>query len=386
MSTNAAATMAIHHRFADSAFPLGVFAISRAALFLLAYFSLIFLPMNPQAAWQPYRQNLFLDGWIRWDAGWYTRIAEGGYNNLPIELNYRDTAFFPMYPLAIAGAKVVLQDTYLSGILISNLAFLIALVILFHLIRDRYGSAIAERSIVLLVVFPFSYYFSAVYTESLFLLTVVGAFYFGTRKRWVYAGLCAAMSAATREVGVLTIVGLVVLYLEQIDFAWRKIRPNILWIALGAIGLLSYAVYFGIRFGNPLQFVTSHVDSGWQAGVAIGLVLDAARSLTSLRSIAAGSYPALNVAHLSMCGIVVILTVMTWRLLRPSDALWTTLMVLISVTRWDIMGRLTIVIFPLFIVAAMLLKDERKYQSVLYISTLFLALFTILFTHSYWVA
>ena len=105
------------------------------------------------------------------------------------------------------------------------------------------------------------------------------------RGKVAWAGVCAAISGATREVGVLTMLGLAILYLEQIGFAWRKIRLNILWILLGAIGIVGYMAFLWLRFGNPLQFMDSHVNSAWQIGADSKLALDALRQFLSVKNI-----------------------------------------------------------------------------------------------------
>jgi hypothetical protein len=40
---------------------------------------------------------------------------------------------------------------------------------------------------------------------------------------------------------------------------------------------------------------------------------------------------------------------------------------------------------PLFIVAALLMKTDRWFQTIAYVSILMLALFTVMFVHWYWV-
>src|SRR6185295_15595271 len=111
---------------AENAAPLGVFAVTRAGLCLLVYFSLIFMPLQAPDLWRSNPQNLFIDGWARWDAGWYRDIAERGYTNTPKaepgQQGQRDTAFFPLYPLTIRLFNIVFGDTFLSGLIISNTA------------------------------------------------------------------------------------------------------------------------------------------------------------------------------------------------------------------------------------------------------------------------
>jgi len=196
--------------------PLGVFAASRAGLGLLMYLSLALLPMRAGTFWRAYPDNLLLDGWVRWDAAWYRDIAEHGYTNMPShEAFQRDTAFFPLYPLLMRALHVVVPDLYLCGLLISNVAVLAALILIYRLTSARYDAGVAQRAITVLAIYPFSFFFSAVYSESLFLLAATGAFVLGERRRWGWAALSAAAAGATRLVGVVTVLGLVLLYLDQ---------------------------------------------------------------------------------------------------------------------------------------------------------------------------
>ena len=59
---------------------------------------------------------------------------------------------------------------------------------------------------------------------------------------------------------------------------------------------------------------------------------------------------------------VLIVTPLTWRRLPPAYAAWTTAMVVGSLRSYLGMGRFAVVLFPLFVVAALLLRDERAFQ------------------------
>jgi hypothetical protein len=375
---------------AENAVPLGVFAATRVGLYVLVYLSLVFVPLKDPGLWRAYPQNLFLDGWARWDAGWYRDIAEQGYTNIPKaesgQQGQRDTAFFPLYPLAIRLFTIVFGDTFLAGLIISNLAFLFALIVLFHLLSHVYGAEIARRTIILLAIYPFSLFFSAMYSESLFLLAAVLAFYLGERKQWFWAALAAAAASATRVVGIAVVLGLLVLYLEQIDWRRRRIRPAILWTLLGAAGLGGYMAFLAQRFGDPLLFVRSQQVPGWAAGLEFRSALGTIRDSLSLRAIAAGHYPAIDMIQLGIFGLALGLCALAWHRIGRAYAIWSITTLLISFLSWRSMGRLVLVIFPLFLVAALLLHQSRWYPIIVYISVLLLALFSIMYAHFYWVA
>ena len=120
----------------DSREPLLVFALTRGGLFLLAFLSLAVLPLNqdPSVAtpgggpWRGFPDNLWLDGWGRWDAGWYRHIAMHGYVDQAVgPTGQRNLAFYPLYPLTMRLVSLPGLDPLAAGILISNLAFLGAL-------------------------------------------------------------------------------------------------------------------------------------------------------------------------------------------------------------------------------------------------------------------
>src|SRR5207244_3847982 len=136
-----------------------------------------------------------------WDSVYYVQIAQDGYTNA------KQAGFFPLYPhvIGVLGAPII------TGVLLSLVAFAAALVLFDRLAVLETGSAlVARRSVWLLALFPASLFFSAVYTEGLFLALSVGAFLAARSGRWAWAGILGGLTAATRNVGVVLLVPLVV--------------------------------------------------------------------------------------------------------------------------------------------------------------------------------
>src|SRR5436190_23296584 len=70
-----------------------------------------------------------IDGTDRWDAGWFERIAQEGYDP-----NDASAAFFPGYPLTIRAITIALPvGEPGAALLVSNTAFLGSLIVLFAL-------------------------------------------------------------------------------------------------------------------------------------------------------------------------------------------------------------------------------------------------------------
>ena len=94
------------------------FLLSRVGLFLLAYLSLILIPVvTGEGFWRAFPQNLFLDGWSRWDSGWYIDIARNGYSDT-LQNVYMNVAFFPLYPLLIKGVQYLTGNFHTAGMLV----------------------------------------------------------------------------------------------------------------------------------------------------------------------------------------------------------------------------------------------------------------------------
>ena len=67
----------------------------------------------------------------------------------------------------------------------------------------------------LICVFPTSYFFLMPYTESLFFLLAVTAFWGARRGEWAVAATAAALAALTRSVGIVLAPALLVEALHQ---------------------------------------------------------------------------------------------------------------------------------------------------------------------------
>ena len=91
--------------------------------------------------WRGFPTNLWLDGWARWDAGWYEHIAKHGYVDQAVgPAGQRNLAFYPLYPLTMRLLSLAGPEPLPAGILISNLALLAALLLLHRMARARFGA------------------------------------------------------------------------------------------------------------------------------------------------------------------------------------------------------------------------------------------------------
>jgi Mannosyltransferase (PIG-V) len=380
----------------DSREPLLVFAVTRGALFLLAYLSLAVLPLNQepglatpgQAPWRGFPNNLWLDGWARWDAGWYRHIATHGYVDQVVgPTGQRNLAFYPLYPLTMRVVSLVGLDPLAAGILVSNLAFLAALVLLHRLVRARFGADVAFRCVLLLSVFPFSFYFSAVYSESLFVLLAVASLYLAHQERWAAAAFCALLCGATRAPGLALAPALGLLYLERIQFDLRRVRLDALWLGLSVLGPVLFYAYLHLAFGDPwLAFKATRVPGWWQGGVNLKPAERAVRALRSLETLRTGQFPVVFDLNLLAAAVSAGSLVAVFRRQPLAWGVFGLLIVASGVLQPGGWGRYVLPAFPVFLAWALGLERRWAFTGVVVTSTLLLALLTILYTHWYWVA
>ena len=115
-----------------------------------------------------------LEPWAHWDGVWFVRIAADGY-----AAHLHSEAFFPLYPLLVRAVEAGVGDYVVAGLLVSLACYAGAMVVLFRLAGAELGERVALWSVVFVSLFPTALFFQAVYSESLFLLLTLLAFWWG---------------------------------------------------------------------------------------------------------------------------------------------------------------------------------------------------------------
>jgi len=222
-------------------------------------------PVVPEAFWQgvqPATEGLrgkLVGPWLRWDALWYVRIAERGY-----DAGDGSTAFFPLYPLMIRAVTFIAGGDYaVAAMLVANTACLAALTALYALSRWEIGKEGARRALVYQTLFPTAFYLYAPYTESLFLLWVVCSLYAARRERWWLAGATGCLAALTRSIGVLLVMPLAYELWRRKRALRSLLGTQGLALCLIPLGLVSYSIYLGMSLGNPLLWLGSQGNDLW---------------------------------------------------------------------------------------------------------------------------
>ncbi len=236
-----------------------VLAIS-AVLLRLALYRLAAIPFGGLAT-----------AMCQYDCGWYLRLASTGYGSDSFFADYDavpNFAFFPLYPVLLRACLAVIHMTpYFVGILLSNALFVGFILLSVAYLRRTRAATDPYLWIVFIVLFPFGFTFSAVYSESLFALLIVGAVLALMERRILLCAFVTALLCATRPTGVLM---LPLIIADRAQHFWigrhRSDRTalaaeTLLPIAIAPLGLSLYMLYQYITIGDAVAF--NHVQILW---------------------------------------------------------------------------------------------------------------------------
>jgi Gpi18-like mannosyltransferase len=369
------------------------FCITRVGIALVVYVATPVLPDPvdpPRSYLRP--DNTLLDVFgSRWDAGLYRSIAVDGYR-------YSDgalptVAFFPLLPIAMRLLTPLTGNVLDAGLLVTNSALLLSVMLLYRLVAREWDDATADRTVWYLLLFPTSFFGSANYSESLFLLCSVAALYAARCQRWFSATVAGVLATLSRPVGVLVAPLLLVEWWTQRRRNPQTGRPPLI-AALASvdalIGLFAYMVYLQIKFDDPLAFLHAQAYWGRTQRSPLSLVGDLFKLPPDGWSAAlpAGRVP-INAWIDALCVLLfIVLGVVLLRWRRWSEAAFVLLgtFIVINSGAWISQRRHVWVLFPAFVVLARWGEQRWVDRLITVVFLLGLGLFTAMFANWYWVA
>jgi hypothetical protein len=363
--------------------PLVDFMASRIPLWLVMWFGFLYRPPPSRPT------NAFLSGWFQWDAGFYMRIADVGYDNIPDRLNHRDTAFWPLFPLLVRGMRAVVpgDSRYWSAFILNHLFLFGALVLFRDIAEWTVGKERARLSTWLLLAHPFAFFYSAAYTESCFLFFAVLSFHFGLRGRWLVAGLAAACASATRAAGIGVTIALAVLYLEERKWSLKNIRADAAFVGLGCLGALEYMALLKLRFDDPFAFMNSMTGADWGVAMTFSRFVETlGAALSPWRDQSMKWIQAVDCLHIVSLGVAAAATLGAVRRLRPSFTVFCAVELAMISQVWCNGGRYVAPVFPVYLALAHFLERRPNWTPfVLAFSLLFQGVLTFVFGQGDWV-
>ncbi len=348
--------------------------------------------------------NIIVAPAVRWDAIWYLTIAQHGYQH---STSLPD--FFPLYPLLIRIFSWSAVSAVVAGVLISLMAFWVGLELIHRLVERDFGTRAATATVWLLALYPMSFFFSAVYTEALFLALSAGCIYLARRERWLWAGILGGFASATRSIGVLLVVPLALLYLEQLRGspgaarrAWPALTARwrgLVGIALVPCGLAAYVIGMAVADGTPFaMFNAQQADRGFVLP-PVTIVRQFTWTIHHISTSANTGQFGLGllntgVMEIGFLVLALVCAVGMVRRLRPAYVAYAVVGLLVLLSEPALrqspltsFPRYIMVLFPLWISLALTLHRYRRvWIAALGLSTLALVLFTVDFATWYFVA
>jgi hypothetical protein len=338
--------------------------------------------MDPASAWKAFPQHQALDGWVRWDAGWYHLIVTEGYSARP---GQSTVAFFPGFPLATTLVTKVIGNHWAAGLIVSNVSLLFALVYLLRIARPLVGEDGSRRMLAYTLAFPTSFFLSAYYSEGLFLLTSVASFHHYLGGRYARSAAWGALAPLTRPTGVALLMAYGLGTLWNLARRQTRFRTGLLWLAFIPSGLLAFMAYSYVKLGDPLAFVRAH--GAWGRSSSLPFV-------PLIRALVATDWSLPrqlnNTVTLLDALTAIVFLILPFFLLGKVDIslpIYSWLLILIPLATANVksMMRLECVAFPAFLVLARWGESRSVDRLIVFAGALFLGFFTIQFANWYWV-
>lgn len=370
-----------------------IVVVTRLAVLLVGYLAVVSLGFPEGAPPIRVSDNEAVNLALRWDTGWYLNIAMEGYRWSAETEGQQNIAFFPGYPLVIEGvatllgaqavfrppldrpprqAMLRLQQHFLgSALLVSLLAFAWGMVWLYRLAREHLDERATHAALLLLAAYPFAVFFSAAYSESLMLLAVVAAFYHFRHEKWIAAAGWGLLAGLTRTngfllAGPLGVIGIQQFLARRASSETRKelVRHALVAAGVAAMPLVGALIYSGFIYsltGDPLAWREAHTAWG-RSYTGFPTLFTPIESITErglVEYTSAQPIEALNaVAAILACALIWPIT----RRLGPEYGLFIVLNVgpALLFGGFLSMGRVTSLLFPMFMYLALVLADRQR--------------------------
>lgn len=373
---------------------------AKVCIFLLGIMAFYLLPYS-QAGYFfnfHYPQNApftLQTAFSTWDAQHYLFLAQKGYH-----IGQESNRFYPLLPSLIRLFSP-LFGFFFSGLFVTNIISFIGFIYFYLFVKHiTKNEETAYKSLLTLLVFPTSFYFSLIYSESIFLGLVMPLLYYLYKKRFLYVSLFAFLLPLLRPTGDFIEAPLLIFVLmdcgkqvkQSSAHVWQTVlhwRWSVLLIlpALAGFGLYLFIMYH--TTGNALTgFVGDNmVVGGWKVSNLWHPWIFLGQLFTS--RLALHGFTNSIIDRVFFIGFVGLLP-LVWKKTDPVLFIYTCCMGLVplfgnfmSYTRYVLLA------FPIFIVLGVFFSQKNKkdlFFIYMYASLLLQSLFIVMHVLNYWVA
>lgn len=219
---------------------------------------LVSIPILTTYIFRTYKLISIWETWNVWDARHYIDIATSNYH---VATNDEEVliGFLPFLPLMIYLTKTILNFNFLiSGYIVSAVSTSLLAIILYKLVLLDYSKKIALYALLFLFIFPTSFFLHIPFTESLFILLSVAAFYFVRKKHYLMTFLCIGAATFTKIAGLSLVpaifIELLLFHKETFKKTIQKWSFFILGLFVSVSGLCIFLYINYLVWGNPFYF------------------------------------------------------------------------------------------------------------------------------------
>lgn len=323
----------------------------------------------------------------RWDAIHFKDVAENGYKYTPGTLS--NIVFFPVFPLLVKFLMLFGSTFFYSALVINIISLIFAAKYIYKICKEFHPGINPYVALAFGGVFPTAVFFVAPYSESIFLALSAISIYHFKKHNFGRGGIFGLLASLSRMNGVfLGIIGLFEFWkystkneskVKPLEFVHKNLRKfdykKLLLVAMVGLGPFLIFAYHQIRFGDFGAFF--NVQKAW------------GRQLFHVNYSHFLALTSASLANLFLDLIFVVaaafLVVYTYKRVDKSYGLYAGLSILfplLSGTSMSI-GRYMLPLFPLWIAFAHI-KSRAFQVATIYISTILMTMYLILYTSGHW--
>jgi hypothetical protein len=217
---------------------------------------------------------------VQHDSYWFMNIVDRGYQTIvpPIDhkvMEVSNVAFFPAYPAITAAFRYGLNITSRTALLITAQLAAWGFWSYFFLFCRRWNisASLQIGGTLLIAAHPAAFFLIAGYSESLFLMALLGFIYWSTkegRSAKVLAIMHGIVMSAARIVGIVCAAFPLVRSLFQTGWhglvepkPWfRKKKPAIITTLVASFGAIGFFAYSQLRWGHWDIYILTQA-AGW---------------------------------------------------------------------------------------------------------------------------
>ncbi len=277
-----------------------------------------FTPTYPYYDWL---ENVpdWIGVFAQFDGVHYITIARQGYAHLGLV-----QAFFPVYPLLMK--FIAIDHSRFAYVIVAGRVVSIACLFAITLLWFKQSVFVPDKkslgmSLAVFLLWPVSFFLFSVYTESLFILLVIGSFLLAQKKQWLLAGVLAGYASGTKIIGVLLFPALLIELAQQTNYryqntwSWvKKHSQSLLFICLSLVGWLAYSLYLFKTFGDPFLYFNVQQDFGGGRQESVVLLPQVVvRYVKMLSSVELSASWLIIAQELFLSGIAFTVLVVGWR-------------------------------------------------------------------------